>query len=256
MNTAIFSPSGGSVGIGFAIPSKIVREVTDQLLDKGRVIRGWIGVTAQNLDDQLPKRFATDKKGALISDLRPLGPASKAQLKVGDIIKSFDHTTITDSPSLKTQVARTRAGRSIDIEYLRDGKPGNTQLVIVEQPQNSAAEQAGKVAPESKRQLQSATDLGLTLQNLPGDLRALMTLPAKEGVLIAQVAPGSLAATAGLTAGDVLLQVERESTQTSEEATRRIGKWLRTERQVDALLLLIQRTPGDRVFIAVPRSES
>jgi len=255
LNTAIFSQSGAFIGIGFAIPSRVVREITDQLLKNGRVIRGWLGVTAQNLNDDLAKKFATEKRGALVSDVRPKSPALRAGLKAGDIIRSFDGKPVPDSATLKSLAVAAPAGKPVAIEFLRHGKTSSVRLLVEEQPQpekEQAQKDAGLAAKlERSRPLRSTTDLGLSLQNVPGELREMMGLDSKEGVLVGQVSPTSAASEAGLSPGDVLLAVEREAVGSADDASTRITRWLKTRRDPDPLLLLVQRGPGDRVFIAL-----
>jgi serine protease Do len=255
LNAAIFSQSGAFIGIGFAIPSRVVREITDQLLKNGRVVRGWLGVTAQNLDEHLAKKFKTEARGALISDIRPKGPAFIAGLKPGDIIRSFDKQPVANSPTLKSLASKAVAGKTVEVEYLRDGKRTSAKLLIAEQPRTGTEgddADAGLAAVEENKPPRSAADLGLTLQNVPADLRGMMGLSAKQGVLVGQVTPGSAAAESGLSPGDVLLSLESEAVASSEEVTVKIARWLKAYKSPDSILLLVQRGPGDKVFIALP----
>ncbi len=258
LNAAIFSQSGAFIGIGFAIPSRVVREITEQLLKHGRVVRGWLGVTAQNLDDNLARKFKTEPRGALISDIRPKGPAFQAGLKAGDIIRSFDKQPVANSPALKALATRASAGKTVEVEYLRDGKQASAKLLVQEQPrtdeEEDGTEAAGLAAVQESKPPRTAADLGLSLQNVPADLRGMMGLSARQGVLIGQVTPGSAASEAGLTPGDVVLSFESESVASSEEVTVKIARWLKARRAPDSILLLVQRGPGDKVFIALPAS--
>ncbi|MEN9722828.1 MAG: hypothetical protein RJB38_814 [Pseudomonadota bacterium] len=260
LNAAIYSQNGAFIGIGFAIPSKVIEEVTTQLLKNGRVIRGWIGVTAQDLSPLLASKFKTDSQGALISHVRPESPASLAGLLPGDVIHHFDRQVVNDSLQLKALASQSPSGKTVVIDGLRAGKPLRVQLTIREQPQaphdsNDPAKALAAIAKTPPRPFKTATDLGLALQNIPNDLRKAMDLGPKNGVLISQVSPGSLAFELGISTGDVLLSIEERPITQAEEANDQIIQWLKSVKKGDALLVLIQREPGDRLYVAIPAPE-
>ncbi len=260
LNAAIFSQNGAFIGIGFAIPSRVVQEITDQLLKNGRVVRGWLGVTAQSLDERLAAKFKTTPQGALVSDLRQNGPAQKAGLRVGDVVKRFDQQPIKDSLDLKQRATAATVGKSVEIEAVRNGQKIVQTLLIGEQPkadfdesQSTALSQLpGKAA---KKPFRAAKDLGLALQDVPSDLRGMMGLASREGVLVGQVTPGSVAEEAGIGSGDVLLAIERAPVSTSHEASMQIQRQLKKAAHGDHLLLLVQRGPEDRIFLVLPTQE-
>jgi serine protease Do len=255
LNAAIFSQNGGFIGIGFAIPARVVKEISDELIKSGKIIRGWIGVTAQTLDTELaPLLHAQGPQGALISDIRAGGPAQKSDLRPGDILLQFDGTPIRDSVHLKQVVSKTPAGKKVRLELLRNGKPETRELVVQEKgPLESKPiaeeESSEKALPPSKK----THDLGITLQNVPNDLRSLLELPAKEGVLISQVSPGSRAARAGLNTGDVILSLSLTPADSADALQKAIDSKLASKKP-GPLLLLLQRGPGDRIFVALPVS--
>lgn len=256
LNAAIFSQTGGFLGIGFAIPSKELRRISEELLQKGRIIRGWIGVTAQNLDPTLANLLgSTEPSGALVSDIKENGPASKAKVLEGDILLRFDGSPTPDALRLKQVVSRTSVGKKARIEILRDGKHETLDVTVAEQP-TAPGDPLPPPAPSPSPEIQIARapkDLGLTLQSVPRDLKEIMLLPSNRGVLITQVHEGSLAAEAGLTTGDVLLSINRESCSSLEQAHKQIHSAL-AQKTPRPLLLLVQRGPGDRLFVALPAS--
>jgi serine protease Do len=254
LNAAIFSQSGGFIGIGFAIPSRIVSQITQELLSQGRIVRGWIGVTAQSLDTDLSKLLhASRLNGALLSDVRVDSPAERAGLKAGDILVDFDGQSIRDSLHLKTLVSRARVNQSVKLQFLRNGKKKSGQIEIAERPHQPSIPSKKPDAPPS-----STRELGLALQNLPSDLRDLLELSRNNGVLISQITPGSPAARAGLNTGDVILAMNQQTTTDAEKLEASINLHLKAmnpeKNKPGPLLLLVQRGPGDRIFIALPVS--
>jgi len=255
LNAAIFSQTGGFMGIAFAIPSKTVRQIADELIKNGKLLRAWIGVTAQNLEPELAPLFAgSDGSGALLSDVRPGSPAQKAELQPGDILRAFDGSPIRDAAELKQAVNRSKIGKKVRLDILRSGKIQNTELVIAEQPPAGADLLPEPPIPTPSPTIQlarSGKELGLSTQNVPADLRELLLLPKKLGVLITQVTPESPAALAGLSTGDVILSVNQRNSESSDGLQASIKDWL-TQKKPGPLLLLVQRGPGDRIFVALP----
>jgi serine protease Do len=205
MNTAIYSPNGGSVGIGFAIPSKEIVEVVDSLKANGSVRRGWLGVQIQDVNDEMASNFSLDKaKGALVGDVVADSPADKAGLKVGDVILGFDGKEVKDSHALSRIVADTDPKDRVPVTVWRDGKEKTLHVTIGEasQEQANATEAPGSPAAAEH-------DLGLRVANLTDEDRAELGLPHDyPGVVIMGVAPNSSAAEQGLRRGDVVSRVD------------------------------------------------
>lgn len=208
INTAIFSTSGGYMGIGFAIPSNMAKMVMDSLLKKGKVVRGWLGVSIQPITPELAKQFGLkDEKGALVGDVVEDGPAEKAEIKSGDIILEYDGKTVNDPASLRNSVAITSPGKVVTIKIIRDGKPRTIKATISEQagPIQQAAD-----APDNLLK-------GVQVQNLTPELKKKMALPARvAGVVVADIINNS-PAEGTLMKGDIIMQVNRTNIGNAKE---------------------------------------
>ncbi len=227
VNTAIFSPSGGNIGIGFAVPSKMVQSVVAQLRDHGAVQRGWLGVSMQPLDRDLAAALRVgDAKGVVVNGVEPNSPAAAAGLRAGDVITGIDGRRVESPRDLATGVAEVTPGRSATLAVLRDGTAMERRVEIGTNPTNVAA---GKPAQPS---------LGLGLAPRP-----------QGGVAITRVEPGSLAAERGLREGDVVLRADgRDATQPRDvteavNAARSAGR--------PSIALQVERD-GARRFVAIP----
>lgn len=202
VNTAIYSRSGGYNGIGFAVPSNIVREVVEQLIGKGKVERGFIGVTLQPLDSDLASNFGLpkDSKGCLVAEVSLDSPAQKAGLEPGDIIVSIDGKATPDSNVLINIVGLTKPGKRVDLEYYRDGKKRNTQISLAEYP-------GAQVAASSKGGVGLEKEYGLMVQELDDNLKKKFYIRSRQGLVVTDVAQGSPANRAQLRVGDLILSV-------------------------------------------------
>jgi serine protease Do len=217
INTAIASSSGGSVGIGFAIPTNMVRPIMDSLLKEGRVIRGWLGVGIQELDGELRKAFAAGTSaGVLVTDVAAGSPAATSGLQRGDVItKIGDH--VIDAPvRLRTAIATAGAQADIVIDFLRDGKVLQTRAKLAEQP-------------DPRRQAQQALTpdqmLGMQVAPLDERNRQQFQLPAGlRGAVVEHVEEGSPAAAAGLQPGDVVLEVSRRPVASPADLQRALAQ--------------------------------
>ena len=199
INTAIYSRSGGSMGIGFAIPIDMVKPIFKQLKDSGSVERGFIGVMIQDIDNELAEGFGLDsKRGALISDVMPDSPAEKAGLKAGDVVSSFNGKAMKTMQEFRRHVAMVRPGQEVPIRVLRNGVE---QKLVITVGKRDATQVAVEAAPDISAH-------GLKLKELSEDVAEVMNLD--YGVLISEVVPNSPAARAGLNAGDVVLSIERK----------------------------------------------
>jgi serine protease Do len=223
VNTAIFSPSGGSVGIGFAIPADIAETITKQLMSGGSIVRGHIGATVQNLTPEIADSLGIPgRKGALVAELTPGGPAERAGLRAGDAILSLNGRELTSSTDLTRRVGASREGDQLRLEVWRDGR---RQTIEVRAGRRPVDQGPGAVSPTE------AATLGLRLRPLDQAARAQHRLPATvRGVVIEAVAPGSDAAEKGLRAGDVLERVgdrdvlSAEDVREAIDAARRQGR--------------------------------
>lgn len=200
INTAIFSKSGGSQGIGFAVPANMVRTVMDSLLRSGKVSRGYLGVGIQDLSEELQQEFHVRGPGVLVTEVQPGSPAERAGLKRGDIVQKLGEQVMDSSRRLRAVVGMHAAGTKLAAAVLRDGTAVTMELVLGEAPEAQAA----------KRLSTGALD-GLTVSPIDDDARQKYGLPKQlgQGVVVSDVAQDTLAARAGLQIGDVLLEVNR-----------------------------------------------
>jgi serine protease Do len=202
VNTAIASGNGGSVGIGFAIPTNLVKPVVTQLADSGHVVRGWLGVSIQPLTPELAKSFGlSDTNGALVGSIADDSPASRVGLRRGDVITRYDGRPIVRWSHLPRAVAETPVGREVPIEVLRDGKR-MTLTVKVAKLEERDRQAAATAEP-------AAAKLGIAARSLTPELARSLNVPDGRGVLVDRVEDGSRAQTAGLAPGDVILEVDQ-----------------------------------------------
>jgi serine protease Do len=237
INTAIFSQSGGNIGIGFAIPTNSVKDLLPQLKDKGRVVRGYLGTTVQKITPDIAESLSLKQTtGALVADVVKGGPAEKAGLKPGDIIVEFDRKEIKDSADLPSVVARVTPGTTAQLKVLREGKQLSLPITVGELKDNEIAA-AGQ-----------ESDMGLTVQPLTPDVAQSLGLERVEGLVISAVTPGSAADEAGLRSGDVITQVNRRPVKNLAEYNREISR----AEKGKAVLFLVRRGESS-VFLALKR---
>jgi serine protease Do len=228
INTAILSGNsgpggeGGSIGIGFAIPINMAKHVMQDLINSGKVTRGYLGVglDPNPITDDLAKEFhSPDTAGALVENVSPGAPAEKAGIKVGDIIRKVNGHTVSDSGQLTAMVTEMNPGSEVTLDILRDGKPMSIRLTLAERPANLNAQ--GSQGPATKE----GTLRGIEPQNLTPEIRDQLGLPENlEGVVIAQIDPNSPAAQAGLQEGDVIESIDRQPVRNVIEFNRMAAK--------------------------------
>jgi serine protease Do len=217
INSQIYTRSGGSIGLSFAIPSNLANDVVAQLKDNGRVDRGWLGVVIQDVDKDLALSFGLDKpEGALIAQMEPNGPAERSGLKVGDIILEFNGRKMATSSDLPYAVGPTRAGSTVPAVIMRKGKLVNLDVTVGTRGKNEEVEVA------SSQQEAIISRLGLLVEEIPAEVKESNNI---EGVLISNVIENSPASIAGLQAGDILVQLGFDEVA-SVESYREIEKSL------------------------------
>jgi serine protease Do len=203
INAAIFSQSGGSVGIGFAIPSNQAKTVVTQLAETGRVSRSWLGVSIQPLTPELAKGFGlSEPKGALVAAVTDDSPAMKAGIKAGDVITEYDGHKVAGAEDLPRLVADTPAGREVPVSVTRDGKSLRLQAKVtkLDEPDQKVAAEAGEKGK-----------LGVMVEPVTSAMAKELGLKETTGVVVRRVEDGSPAANAGIKPGDVILEVDRQT---------------------------------------------
>lgn len=254
INTAIFSPSGGSVGIGFAIPSNLAKPVVDQLIEFGKTRRGWIGVRIQSVTEEIAESLGLKQShGALVASVTPGGPAEKAKLKTGDVIMEFDGKEVNAMRNLPRIVAETPIGKTVNIKLWRDGKEQTLKIKVAELEK---AEEEGlldeDVSSHDSAPSPSGTeieDLGITLGSLGDMTRKQYNVPDDvDGVVITNVAPSGEALGKGLMPGDVIVEVAQDAVKTPKEAADAIAK---AKKDGKSSVLLLLNREGDVRFVAL-----
>jgi len=232
INAAIFSQTGGSVGIGFAIPSNLAKTVVTQLADSGHVSRGWLGVSIQSLTPELAKGFGlTETAGALVANVTADSPAMKAGIKAGDIITEYDGHKVARSEALPRLVAETPAGREVPVTVLRDGKTVKltAKVAKLDEPDQKVASDAGEKGK-----------LGVAVEPVTPAVARELGLKETRGVVVRRVEDGGRAANAGIRSGDVILEVDRQPVKDVAALKRIVDK----HPNGTPLLLLLQREDG------------
>jgi len=249
VNTAIFTPSGGNVGIGFAIPARQAQQVIDDLANTGRVDRGWMGVQIQMLTEDLAKGLGLDgTEGALVADVFEDGPAKAAGVLTGDVVLEFDGKAVSSSRRLPHLVAEAEAGESVEVVVWRDGEPVTLSLVVGLRPGAEAL--ASSSSADTGRDDTRQPSVGLRLAPLTPELRARHELPASvEGVLVVEVDPNGAAAQRGVRPGDIIVRAGNRPVASPADVSEALARV--TESGGDILLLLVERA-GTRQFVAVP----
>lgn len=215
INSAIFSRSGGYMGIGFAIPINMVKVIKDQLIEKGSVTRGYLGVMIQDLDADMIKSFNLDPqtKGVLIADISQDSPAEKAGMKRGDVVIRFDGQEITSVQQFRNLVGLTKTDKKVAVVAIRNGKNEEFKVMV-----GSLKDEEIKVATESD----TLTRLGMNVQNLTADLARQFGYDKQEGVLITEVEMGTPAQAAGIRPGMLILEVNRSPVKSTKDLIKAI----------------------------------
>ena len=235
INTAIFSQSGGNIGIGFAIPTNLVKDLLPQLKAKGKVVRGFLGTTIQKITPDIAESMGLKQaNGALVADVAKDGPAERAGIKTGDVIVAFDGKEIKDSTDLPLQVARLAPGKRVQVKILREGKE-LTLPITVGEFKDSEVVASGETG-----------ELGLTVEKVTPQVAEELGLKRMEGLVITEVKPGSAAEDGGLQTGDVITEINRHPVSTMADFRRETAKAGKGQ----SVLFLVRRGQGS-LFLAL-----
>ncbi len=235
VNTAIYSRGGGNVGIGFAIPINLVKELLPQLQSEGRVTRGWLGVSFQKMTPPLAESLNLDEaRGALVAKVLPGTPAQEAGFKAGDVIVEFDGNPVEESRDLPMIVARAPVGQDVEVKVVRDGEERTLTVRI------------GKLEEKTAAAAEQNSGLGLTVTDLTPDVARRLSMKRAEGVLVTAIEPGSPADAAGLRKGDVILEINRKPVTTLKDYNGVVERMNKGQHA----LLLVQRGDMTRFFVA------
>jgi len=253
INTAILTPTGGSVGIGFAIPSDMIKRVVTQLITGGRVVRGYLGVEAQEISPQIAQALGLPSAqptsdGALVAAVSPNSPAYRAGLQPEDVITAVNGATVTNPGDLAADIANVVPGQDTSVSFIRGGKQHNISVAVATMPANPDADfQTGGQSPQAAAPAPGR--LGLTLAPLTPDTAGQLNLPAgTSGAVIAAVKPNSPADQAGLQAGDVLVGVGAQNVTSPDDAVAGINS--ASQSGAAAVVLRIIRQ-GETLFVGV-----
>jgi serine protease Do len=250
VNTAIISPSGGSIGIGFAVPSKIVVGVIDQLRQFGETRRGWLGVRIQPVSEDIAESLSIKPaRGALVAGLDDRGPAKPAGIEPGDVIIKFDGKDIKEVRDLTRQVAEAPVGKDVEVVIIRKGKE-EKKTVKLERLEDSEKQVAAKAETVVTPKPAVKRSLGLDLASINDDLRKRYKIKDSiKGVVITAVDPNSPAAEKQLAAGNVIVELQQQPVSTAEELQQRIEQLKKEGRKTVALL--VANADGDTQFVAL-----
>ncbi len=248
VNSAIQSPTGGNVGIGFAIPANLAKHIVADLEEDGVVERGWLGVQIQTLDKDLAESLGLqDDKGALVAQVMPDSPALAAGVERGDVILRYDGKPISSLRDLTRAVADTKAGEDAKLDLWREGKELSLPVEIAAMPNQDKVVAAN--APAEPSEDQGMPKLGLALATLTDEARQSLDLPAElQGVVVTEVMPGSPAAEKGLQQGDVIIEADHQKVSDPKSVSAAVAA--AAKRGQDAVLLLVKRAGQDR-FVAL-----
>jgi serine protease Do len=248
VNTAIISPTGGSIGIGFAIPTTVAKTVVDQLVEFGVTRRGWLGVRIQSVGEDIAQSLGLDSpKGALVADVTPTGPAEVSGIKPGDVVVRFDGKEVNEMRDLPRIVADTPVGKVVVVEIMRDGRAEQVEVEIGRLEEGEALVAGVDGDPDAERQL-----LGMTIAPLNEELRQRFGIMAgTNGAVVVEVDPDGPAAERNIEPGDVIAEAGEREVGAPGDIEVRIRE-LQTEGR-GSILLLVRKTAqnGDPYFVAL-----
>jgi serine protease Do len=266
INTAIISPSGGSIGIGFAVPTEIAENVVHQLIEFGETRRGWLGVRIQPVTDDIAESLGLDRaRGAMVSGIVNDGPIKSGEIKPGDVIVNFDGSPVNEMRDLPRIVAESPVGKEVDVVILRDGKQQTVKVTLGrledsaqpadaedDDPDGSDAPDAGNGTDQGAEQSKNPVQAyGMTIAILDDEQRKSFGIAESvEGVVVTEVAPGSLAAEKGVKPGEVIVEVAQDFIETPGDVTTRMQA-LKAEGRRNAHIMIADKS-GNLRFVAIP----
>ena len=241
INTAIFSRSGGYMGIGFAIPINMAKSISDQLIATGNVIRGYLGVKIQDLTKDLAEQFGLkDRKGILVAQLEKDSPAEKSGMKQGDVILSLNNKNVESIGDFRNEIAASKPGSTHSVSIIRDKKPLQLSVTVGKLPTEAAPAKESKSTDE-----QIIGRVGISVQNLSADVATKLGVKQNSGVVVSKVKPGSIAEFAGVMRGTVISEVNRVKVTNVKQFSDEIAKAAKSK----SVLLLIQDQYGSRYVV-------
>jgi serine protease Do len=252
INTAIISPSGGSIGIGFSIPSKLAVGVIDQLREFGETRRGWLGVRIQPVTPEIAESIGMDKaQGALVAGVIKGGPVDNGVIQPGDVIITFDGKPVREMRDLPRVVADSPVGKAVDVVIIRKGVEQTVQVTLGRlEDGEKLAEETSAPAGEEDKPVSTASVLGMTISELNEETRTQFGIsPDVSGVVVTEVAPNSIAAERGVVAGEVITEIAQESVSSPKDAMDRIAA-LKEQGRKNALLMLASKS-GELRFVTI-----
>ncbi|MDP3372461.1 MAG: trypsin-like peptidase domain-containing protein [Candidatus Paracaedibacteraceae bacterium] len=238
INTAIFSPTGGNVGVGFAVPSGVAKKTVDQLIEFGRTKRGWIGVRIQPLTKDMIEALGVKIQGVIVGAITNDSPAEKANIKEGDIIYEYNGKLLNEQNRFPRLVGETDVGKTVPLKVLRKGKEIALNITVGEYEE---AAKSGKMNDLDVTKSASKSDteiLGLTLGSITENAENRWNLPSRKGALIIKIAPGSLSDDAGLAPGEVIIEVNQKEIQKPKDVLAIINQAKKNGRK-NVMLLVI-----------------
>ena len=251
VNTLIISPTGGSIGIGFAVPSKTVAGVVDQLRQFGELRRGWLGVRIQMVTDEIAESLSIKPpRGALIAGVEDKGPAKPAGIEPGDVVVKFDGKDIKEPKDLSRVVADTAVGKEVDVVIIRKGKEETRKVTLGRLEDDKAVPASVKTKEEPAEKPVTQKALGLDLATLSKDLRSRYKIKdSVKGVIITNVDGTSDAAEKRLSAGEVIVEVAQEAVSNAADVKKRVDQLKKDGKK--SVLLLVSNADGELRFVAL-----
>lgn len=245
LNTAILSPSGGNIGIGFAVPVNMARQIMDRIIQHGKFTRGYLGISLQpEITSDLARMFKLpDQSGAMVGGVQPDTPAAQAGLLEGDVIREVNGRPVADSSQLRLMISSTPPGSKVTLRVLRDGKERTINAKLGELPEERTV--AGRIRPQETPAARSNLFGGVEVTDLESRMRRQFNIPNNiRGALITTVEPGTPAANAGLRPGDVIVDLDRKPVRNANDAIQ-----LSRKVEGDQVLVRIWREGGTRYFV-------
>jgi len=251
VNTLIISPTGGSIGIGFAVPSKTVASVVDQLRQFGELRRGWLGVRIQQVTDEIAESLnIKPARGALIAGVDDKGPAKPAGIEPGDVVVKFDGKDVKEPKDLSRVVADTAVGKEVDVVVIRKGQEETKKVTLGRLEDGEKVVQASNKTPEPVEKPVTQKALGLDLATLSKDLRSRYKIKdSVKGVVITNVDGASDAAEKRLSPGEVIVEVAQEAVSNAADVKKRIDQLKKDGKK--SILLLVSNAEGELRFVAL-----